>query len=328
MSALSLILSFPAFADEMKRTGGDGTADWSGWWIGFSVGAVGTDFENGFADHVELCSTSTHGVGSSASCSFTENGSVRVESTSISSAGGYANAFAVSQPEDFDAVAVAPFPGSAGASASVFNEKVVAASTYVQPQSGSRTSATVVGGIFDLGVSSALDINSVALGASLRRDWQFQNGVVFGIEGEASASLREEQWEASDGGVTRKLVSGSTALGSLRARLGYASGRILPYFTAGVSAGEFHAQLNDELLYEPSDSVSERSSLSVTEKRSKLAFGLVAGAGVGWMLTDRVTLGAEALYYAFDDELSFKDGQSIGIEGAWSAVVKIGVKLN
>lgn len=102
--------------------------------------------------------------------------------------------------------------------------------------------------------------------------WNFQNdNIVYGVEGDAGYNSFKEK----DEGLS---VNGGFE-GSLRARLGYDMGVVMPYITAGVAGAQFNTKT-------PADSVKQ------------FRVGWTTGVGAETMLTEKVSARLE---YRFAD---------------------------
>lgn len=108
----------------------------------------------------------------------------------------------------------------------------------------------------------------------LHAGWQTStNRIVYGVEGDVNAT---------------DLSFGSTDLDSLshvKAKLGYDLGRSLVYATAGGAYADFDGGSSD--------------------------WGYAVGVGYDYLITDNISLGAEAVYHEFDDF----DGSGSDIDG-------------
>ena len=132
-------------------------------------------------------------------------------------------------------------------------------------------------------------------GGQLGVNYQFQNNVVAGLEADVDGG------DISDSslGVSSKL----NAFGTVRARLGYAFGRVLPYVTGGFAWG------NNTLDY---------GALSQSQTHT----GWTAGAGLEYALTDHWTAKTEYLY----TDLSSKYYDIAGADsGVNNQTVRVGV---
>ena len=113
------------------------------------------------------------------------------------------------------------------------------------------------------------------------------------------------------------------ALGALKLRASYAMGRVLPYVTGGLAFGRFDGRQEKSGTIDIFGAYSASSSERVTN----WATGAVVGAGAAVMLSDRVTLSGEALYYAFDEGVTFSDTQHVEAD-IWTGMLKLSMKLN
>ena len=126
-------------------------------------------------------------------------------------------------------------------------------------------------------------------------NYQFANNVVAGIE----ADLQGGDISASTGGLSSSL----DMLGTVRGRLGYAFGRVLPYVTGGLAYGN--------------NSVDTRGW-----SQSQTHVGWTAGAGIEYALTDHWTAKTEYLY----TDLGSKNYDNIGADaGVTAHTAKIGI---
>lgn len=135
-----------------------------------------------------------------------------------------------------------------------------------------------------LPVASA-DVNSSGwfAGGQLGYNYQFANNVVVGLE-------TDIQWANIEGNVS--LTSGGTGItagstvdyfGTIRARLGYAFDRFLPYITGGAAYGKTS---NNAWLGVPAWAVSTSST----------DWGWTIGGGAEYAITNNWTFKAEYLY--------------------------------
>ena len=107
-----------------------------------------------------------------------------------------------------------------------------------------------------------LDDSALLAGGHLGYNWQGPSNVVIGVEGDVS------------------FIDDIDYLASVRGRLGYAFGPTLAYATGGVAFLGIDENLSGE------DTLT----------------GYVAGVGIEHKLRENVSIGAEALYYGFEDE--------------------------
>lgn len=95
---------------------------------------------------------------------------------------------------------------------------------------------------------------------------------------------------------------------TLRARFGYAYGRVMPYFTLGGAAGRFNTNVAVATNWGPTDSngVPQGSYFGWPRvvggpKKDVWGYGGVIGGGIEAALTDNIVLRAEYLYTRFND---------------------------
>jgi opacity protein-like surface antigen len=318
--------------------------DWSGWYGGISVGGVHTQFDTGgFSDGSQFCATETSGPGVSASCrvgpDFSEVQTRHERDGSVY--GSYQVYDDGSVTQTFENAVVPPSSAS-GTQISITTltppdpvQNFMFTQTSLQsPSETSTATGIATQNIFDFGTVPDLNTGAPAVGAHLRRDWQMENGFVFGLEGEISLLFGESgRWSGTSEATfdnqamiaTEALVVRPQALGSVRIRAGHAMGGWLPYITAGVGVGAFEADLAK--TFQITRGTFFTGNITDNQTVSKVAIGGVVGGGVAVMLNDSWTLSGEGLYYFFNDDIEFSDGQSIETD-SWSAMLKLSMKLN
>ena len=127
-------------------------------------------------------------------------------------------------------------------------------------------------------------------GGQLGYNYQFANNVVLGLETDIQWSGIEGDTTLASGGSVANLNSSLDYFGTVRARLGYAFDRFLPYITGGFAYGE-----------------SKTSITTITP--TTLTFGEGSGTKTGWTLgggveyafTNNWTFKTEYLYVDLDD---------------------------
>ncbi len=128
-------------------------------------------------------------------------------------------------------------------------------------------------------------------------NYQFDNNVVAGVE----ADLQGGDISAEAGGLSSTL----NTLGTVRGRLGYAAGRVMPYVTGGLAWG------NNSLDYLGLD-------------QSKTHVGWTAGAGVEYALSEHWTAKTEYQY----TDLGSKFYDALGADaGVTAHTAKVGVNF-
>ncbi len=143
----------------------------------------------------------------------------------------------------------------------------------------------------------AIDGSGAVGGGQLGFNYQFANNVVAGLEADLSAA----DISGRLGGVSTSV----DMLGSVRGRLGYAAGRLMPYVTGGFAFGN---QKVDVLGLD----------------QSKTLTGWTAGAGLEYALTDHWTARTEYLY----TDLGSKFYDALGTQaGASTQTVRAGINF-
>lgn len=144
---------------------------------------------------------------------------------------------------------------------------------------------------------AAADPSGALGGGQVGYNYQFSNNIVAGLEADLSAG----DLSGRIGGVSSSIDT----LGSVRARLGYAAGRLMPYVTGGFAYG---TQSVDVLGLD----------------QSKTHAGWAVGAGLEYALTDHWTARTEYIY----TDLGSKFYDALGAEaGASTHAVRAGINF-
>lgn len=154
--------------------------------------------------------------------------------------------------------------------------------------------------------SASPDFAGYLIGGHAGYNWQVADMAIAGIE--ADASLNPWVGASSVPGNDTHFVSGQlSGIASLRGRLGVQMDRSLIYATGGVAfassagSGGYTLQLN---------------------RKAEIIVGPVAGAGIEWMATEKLSLRAEGMHYWFDQEQGGNGGTGYaGIQNTWLARV-------
>ena len=160
------------------------------------------------------------------------------------------------------------------------------------------TSIAVIDTSSVVNYTTADTINSSGFfaGGQIGYNYQFANNVVIGIETDLQWSGIEGKHDYSFvdqfGYLSTYSFGGSVDyFGTIRARLGYAYDRFLPYITGGVAYGKtaytYHTVTNDPAGY---DNYVQADDFSSTN------WGWTIGAGAEYAITNNWTLKAEYLY--------------------------------
>lgn len=144
----------------------------------------------------------------------------------------------------------------------------------------------------DVNGDTNLDIAGGAVGIYAGYNWQRGRWVI-GLEGDVSAvfsadDARTVQVVTGGGLVASRYAADLTFNGNLRARLGYAFNRVLPFVAVGVSAARYEAEIVIPTVgRESEDALFVEYSL---------------GAGIDYALRHNILLRIEYIYEHFDRE--------------------------
>jgi outer membrane immunogenic protein len=127
---------------------------------------------------------------------------------------------------------------------------------------------------------------------------------VYGVEAEAAAQLGESSKNYQPRSVVYTYKDSTPALGSLRARLGYAHGALLVYGVAGISVGLVKSLYSES--FTDWNGVARRYSDDLTRVQG----GLVVGAGAEFMASSSVSFRIEALSYSISRHNEVRGGLS------------------
>ena len=145
-------------------------------------------------------------------------------------------------------------------------------------------------------VVEGLDPEGVIGGVFAGYNYQLQNGLVLGVEGDFTFSdmSREDVLgrQLLVPGAPPQIIPGVTSdarvdwTASVRGRVGYAAGRWMPFITAGYAVADYEYELRGQGV-----SYSESDTLN----------GWTVGAGVEYAATDKVIVRAQYRYSDFGD---------------------------
>lgn len=149
--------------------------------------------------------------------------------------------------------------------------------------------------------AAARDTDGAFGGVVAGYNWQLDNNVVFGIEGDVLVGGETAEWAGNTTNQYDSYYGSDTVDGSasIRARLGYnVNDVILPYVTAGVVG----AQTTHTLGCDRSRVVATNGCRTQFEDQtSQFVFGYTVGAGVEVAVTDNVAVRTEYRYTKFND---------------------------
>jgi len=142
--------------------------------------------------------------------------------------------------------------------------------------------------------------NGSFVGGTVGYNWQFTNWV-FGLEGDASWADIGASTPGTDvnsglcGGAPSRCNTKLEAIETVRGRLGYAFGYVMPYVTGGLAVGSLHGEEGDVAA----NGAFGSGTSTVT--------GYTVGAGVEAMVLPRWTVKLEGLYTDFGKHAVFND---------------------
>ncbi|TDH38960.1 porin family protein [Pseudohoeflea suaedae] len=141
----------------------------------------------------------------------------------------------------------------------------------------------------DNGDVESNDFEGAVFGAFAGYNYQFDNNVVIGVEGDIEYHWNEDDFETELGDATAEM----NLQGAVRGRLGYAFDRTLFYVAAGWTAAQAEAEIADGGDVFRDDAVFN---------------GYTIGAGVDYAINDRIFARVDYRYNEFDSEiLTFGD---------------------
>ncbi len=131
-------------------------------------------------------------------------------------------------------------------------------------------------------------------------NWQFDNNVVLGAEADVSFGKMKKSWAGNDSSPYDSYYGEDKigTHGTVRARLGYAVDRFLPYVTGGIAFAETKHSLGCDVarVSATNGCGGKANGGKFEDTASKTRTGYVVGAGVEYAVTDNWTLKAEYLY--------------------------------
>jgi outer membrane immunogenic protein len=141
-------------------------------------------------------------------------------------------------------------------------------------------------------------------------NWQ-AGSMVYGIELDADFSGAKKSADYRTGGVNVNLQTSNPFLGTIRGRLGYASGATMFYATSGLAYGTAKVEAS-----------ARAAGIAASGSTSDTHAGYAVGLGAEYAFSSSMSLRVEGLHYGFKDV--FKD--SLGAGGKFDAnVIRAGL---
>ena len=135
--------------------------------------------------------------------------------------------------------------------------------------------------------------NGAEVGGHIGFNWQ-SGGFVYGIEVDAASQFGKRASRYTDPwGGFGEFTNSAPIMGSARARLGYASGQLMAYGTAGITSGKL------QFSYKYSDPWSGTTG---SGSETVQGYGYVYGAGAEFAYSRSINLRLEALRYTLNGE--------------------------
>lgn len=184
----------------------------------------------------------------------------------------------------------------------------------------------------DLAASEAANYSSKGgiFGGQIGYNYQFDNRVVLGFEGEfsvlnkQSARARtlatETKNPAANGALESESHYGLDWLATLRGRLGYSFGRVMVYGTGGLA---FVQQSASRTQYRAVEANADPTSTEhyFTEADTSTTMGWTAGGGFELALLNNWSLKGEYSYAGFDDAKASFEKSRAGVRRSYYGVI-------
>ncbi|HSI42491.1 MAG TPA: outer membrane protein [Xanthobacteraceae bacterium] len=135
-------------------------------------------------------------------------------------------------------------------------------------------------------------------GGQIGYNYQFTNNVVVGLEADFEfADMKDTRgyngfWDLNDWYDAGKVTTEIESFGTIRARLGYAYDRFLPYVTGGLAWG--NVKVSDR--WTEYDGVNDLVGETFGYSADDTLWGWTIGAGIEYAITDNWTTKIEYLY--------------------------------
>lgn len=131
-------------------------------------------------------------------------------------------------------------------------------------------------------------------------NWQFDNNIVVGLEGDISFGSMSKSWDGRDKNQYNAYYGKDKigTHGTVRARLGYAVDNFMPYVTGGLAIGETKHSLGCDVsrVSDTNGCGGKAGGGKFDTSESKTKVGYALGAGAEYALTNNWTIKAEYMY--------------------------------
>lgn len=152
----------------------------------------------------------------------------------------------------------------------------------------------------------SLDLEDTAFIGGAQAGYNAQlEAFVVGVEADLSYVSLDQSASFVGGGVTTTASSEMNLFGTVRARLGYAAGRFMPYLTGGLAYGAVESSLR-----------FTQGATSFVIPNEELLVGWTVGGGAEYAVTNTWTVRGEYLYYDLGDQ-SVLVRNAQGQTGTW-----------
>lgn len=149
------------------------------------------------------------------------------------------------------------------------------------------------------------DLGGLVYGGHIGFNWQLPSSIVVGVEADINGSGASDTVAGvvtiAGAAVNATVTNKITYWGTVRGRLGYAFGSIMPYLTGGWAY----------VGSETTATFTVGGATAVAGTSGTQTNGWVLGGGVEWMMSPNLILGAEYLYVNFPGDSATAAGVTV-----------------
>jgi outer membrane immunogenic protein len=156
---------------------------------------------------------------------------------------------------------------------------------------------------------------SFAGGFQVGYNYEFENHVVLGVEGDFSwtGNKGDDSFNASAQGPTYSTSVKADWFATLRGRLGYSFGQFLPFVTGGVAWAHTSSTVTDEPWTALGGAGPSPADPHFSASSSSIATGYAIGAGLEYALTPHWSIRGEYMHLGFANKgYDFNFGGTVG----------------